>query len=491
MTAEELPFELHITSRMRSLWDELGVDEESRCSDLNDLKSQFRLLYLDLIDRLSVTCRDNRQEIERLRSTQRQAMKAFGLTDAEIEAGLPSVLRPGSLLLQLEMAKQSYETFRALSAERLQKFENLIRIANDLFDRLGIPREERAEFSELGDTDLSRDRIERFKSKIQALRKEIEIRTQEVESTKTQIRGLLNDLKTSLSPEKEITFESTSVDLNAFHELHSLRESLDILKQERMTQLTQYAIEITHLWDLLNVEDAHRVEFLGSHSTIGDDDLAACAAEVMRLSVLRNEQLPSLIIAQKEEIEALWDKLHIAPESRPIFQSEMGNETQEFLVAKFTFYETEIVRLKKLMVNLQPLLSAIEEREEIIREYESVCQATTDVQRLISRERGCAHQLLREEKARRRYKGALPKLEKKLTQMLLEFKSVHGIDFEWDGMPYIEQLGEASAAIQKSRSTAAVPLLTAVTSVGSPRKLLRSENSTDQTVPLRGRTLKV
>jgi hypothetical protein len=493
MSAEELPFELHITGRMRSLWEELGVDEESRFAELDELKSQFRLLYLDLIDRLSITCHNNRQEIERLQSTQRQAMKAFGLTEAEIEAGLPSALHPGSLLLQLEMAKQSYETFRALSAERLQKFENLIRITNDLFDRLGVPPEERGEFGELGDTDLSRDRIERFKAKIQDLRKEIDIRAQECESAKAQIQGLLTDLRTPLSREQEAVFQSTAIDLHSVSELYRLRESLGSVKQERMAQLTQYAIEITHLWDLLAIEDAHRVEFLSSHSTIGEGDLAACAAEIARLSALRNERLPSLISAQKAEAEALWERLHIAPESRPIFEAEMGDESQIESVQKFAFYEREIVRLKKLMLTLQPLLSAIEEREEIIHEYESVCQATTDAQRLLSRERGCAHQLLREEKARRRYRGTLPKLEKKLAQMLSEFKSVHGTDFEWDGAPYIERLADSGAGIQKSRSTAAVGVPACprgLTFVGSPRKLLQAENSADQGLSLRGRTVK-
>jgi hypothetical protein len=263
-----------------------------------------------------------------------------------------------------------------------------------------------------------------------------------------------------------------------------------------MDQLTQYAIEITHLWDLLNVEDEHRTAFLQSHSTIGEGDLEACGAEVVRLSELRNEHLPTLVESQKVEAEGLWEKLHIATESRPQFDPQSGDQSVSKLVREFSFYEEEIVRLKKLTVALHPLLSAIEEREEIIREYESVSQATSDVHRLLSRERGCAHQLLREEKARRRYKGALPKVEKKLLQLLAEFKSTHGTDFEWDGIPYIEHLttSATAGAVPQSRSacglgTSASPK--GMSFVSSPRKIIPSENSTDQAISLRSRPVKL
>ena len=65
--------------------------------------------------------------------------------------------------------------------------------------------------------------------------------------------------------------------------------------------------------------------------------------------------------------------------------------------------------------------------------------ASTDKSRLMSRERGYAQQLLNEEKVRKRY-FELPKFEKILYGMLIEYKNKYGTDFEWDGKPYIETL---------------------------------------------------
>jgi hypothetical protein len=112
----------------------------------------------------------------------------------------------------------------------------------------------------------------------------------------------------------------------------------------------------------------------------------------------------------------------------------------------FRFYEAEVLRLKKLIVSLSPLLTAVNEREGIIHEFQEVTQAANDPQRLVSRGRGLAQQLIKEEKARRRYRNVLPRLEMKLATLLQSYKTEYGVDFEWDGRPYFESLSEAARA---------------------------------------------
>jgi len=167
--------------------------------------------------------------------------------------------------------------------------------------------------------------------------------------------------------------------------------------------------------------------------------------------------LPNLIQAQKAEAEELWNRLHVVAESRPRFEG--GG-----LADEFRFYESEVVRLKKLQVALHPTLTVIAEREEIVNEYEAVVQSTSNGTRLLSRERGSAQQLMKEEKARRRYKKVLPRIEKKLIALLKDHKAANGTDFEWDGRPYIEQLTESKPADKGQ------------TLQPSPRKCVHNEN---------------
>jgi hypothetical protein len=493
MSVEDSGFELHVTSNLQALWEELGVDEGTRTSQLNELRMSFCLLYQDSVEKVAVQCQETRAEIQKVQAAHQQAMKAFGLSETEIHDALQPALQVKSLLQQLEVSKQSHEAFRLLCADRIQKLENLTRIANGFFDRLGTPTEERSEFAEIGETDFSRERIERFRAKVQELKECVDSRTQELQTLKAQITTIRNELQTPLTHEQQSVFDSDAVSTDSITKLNTLLQTLEQEKQRRMAQVTQFAIEITHLWDLLVVQDAERAEFLRSHSTIGEDALKACKDEVARLAQLRDARLPTLIQSQKLETEELWNKLHIAPESRPRFDPRIGDANDSALVREFHFYEAEIVRLKKLTVALHPLLTAIGEREEIVSDYQSVCQSTNSAQRLLSRERGCAQQLMREEKARKRYKNLLPKVEKKLAQMLADYKTGHGTDFEWDGKPYVEQLTDqpAEKSAQNVISTKAKRSAPekGATLPPSPRKNVRNENRGPQTLSQRGRPL--
>jgi protein regulator of cytokinesis 1 len=399
-------------------------------------------------------------------------MKAFGMSESEIEETISQSIQNVPLVQQLELAKHCYESFRSVCADRIQTLENLTRIANGFFDRLGTSQHDRGEFSEVGDIDFSRERIERFRGKIQDLKHEIESRTKELESIHGQVTTLLNELGIVLSDDQQRVIGSKSLDPQTVADSKVVLESLEEAKQRRVEQVKQFAVEITHLWDLLNVDDVERGDFLRSHSTISIDVIESCSAEVVRLGQLRDERLPCLIQKHKAEAEDLWNKLHIAPESRPRFQGGT-------LVAEFRFFETELSRLKELTAALHPLLNIIGEREEIIHEYLAVSQSTNDAQRLLSRERGSSQQLMREERARRRYTKVLPRVEKKLIAMLKEHKAAKGTDFEWDGRPYVEKL--SGPRPHEKRQT--LP--------PSPRRPARPENAApERTMSYRGCSVK-
>jgi hypothetical protein len=165
--------------------------------------------------------------------------------------------------------------------------------------------------------------------------------------------------------------------------------------------------------------------------------MASCHEEIARLTRLRDEKVLELIAAQRAEVRELWELMHIAADSRPQF----GPESQD-AVEEFNFLEQEIMRLKKMLVEFRPIMEAVNQREEIVKEYNDMLGQMQDRNRLMSRGRGCAQQRMREEKARRRYHVLLPKLEKKLYKLLAEYRTTRGTDFEWDGKPYLDTLAQ-------------------------------------------------
>lgn len=459
MDNQDKMFEIKIIPKVYSLWDELGVTEEQRTQEIDALNDSFRQLYSEFVSHLSNVCKETREQIIDTHSKHKQAMKAYGVPDNEIEKRFSEEykIQPNNLLKQLEVASHDYETFKLEIAERVNKIENLIHIANELFDLLDIPNEERGEFSALGNADFTRERIDRFKTKIGELSKIKEEREQKRNKLQDSVKNLLKELNTTLKEQDDReTLKSKLLSDPQLEKLDNLRIKLEKVKIQRIIIISEMAVTITHLWDLLSIPDKERTAFLSSHSTIGDDVVNDCKEEINKLSALRDQKLPDLISEQRQEVVNLWNLLHVAVESRPRFEENVENqestndnneppkqETEsERNVREFTFLEAEILRLKKIAVDCHSILESINQREDIIRDYNEVLEATADPQRLMSRGRGYAQQLMKEEKARRRFKTTLPRLEKKLYLLLIDYKSKNGIDFEWDGKPYIEKLSE-------------------------------------------------
>ncbi|OHS96327.1 hypothetical protein TRFO_09956 [Tritrichomonas foetus] len=434
-------FEIKIIPEVISLWDQLGISKDQRDQEIDTLTDSFRLLYNEFVSHLTESCQETREQITDYQLKHRQAMKAYGIPEDVINKQINEI-QPKNLLKQLELTRQAYESFKLEISERVQKIENLIHMANELFDLFETNEEDRGEFSSLGEVDFTRERIDRFRAKIGELTEKKNIRQQKADKMKESINQLLFEMNTKLTDEDSETLSSVLLSDQQLERLNDLRVRYEKKKIQRVIEISELAVTITHLWDLLNIPDKERSEFLSSHSTLGDDVVASCHEEIEKLSKLRDQKLPELIAEQRQEVIDLWNLLHVAVESCPRFEDHIeGSETEsEKNVREFKFLESEIIRLKKISVECHSLLESVNQREDIVNEYNEMLEATSDPHRLMSRGRGCAQQLMKEEKARRRFKITLPKLEKKLYEQLLQYKSKNGIDFEWDGKPYIEKL---------------------------------------------------
>jgi protein regulator of cytokinesis 1 len=438
-------FELKIVPEVQTLWDELGLEESERSAAIESLSKELAQVYSHFRDSLLARCAEVRREIASVNDKHRRAKQAFGVPDADIRHQIPPIA-PTNLLHQLLQAKQSLGNFQVLIANRIQKLENLVHMAGDLFDAIGTPPDERGEFGEVGNTDFTRERIERFRSQIALLHKEREDRLTRRTLVKSDVSALLTDLNSIAEGDDLAVLNSESLSLDQIDRLCVLRDKLEQKIKERTNEVSALAVTITHLWDLLAIDEAERVAFLCSHTSLGDDVMASCQEEITRLTRLRDAKLPELVAAQRAGVRELWELMHIAAESRPRFAPGSRDAVEEF-----NFLQQEIIRLKNLLVEFRPIMEAVNQREEIVKEYNDMLRQMQDPNRLMSRGRGRAQQRMREEKARRRYHVSLPKLEKKLYKLLAEYRSKTGTDFEWDGKPYVDTLTRAQGK-EKAKS---------------------------------------
>ena len=439
-------FVLKISPTVISLWTELGIDETQKKMEIDKLTDEINKIYSNFIAELTARCQSIRTEIQNIRASQMRDMKAYGMSEEEIMKQI-SPIQSSNLIKQLEDARKEYSVFNRSISNQKNKLINLINIANDLFDSLEIPIEERGEFYELGDTDYTSARVEKIRAKNKSLQQEKEKNNLEILKIKKEIMNIVREIDDKLSPEDSEIIESKKCSVELIKKLNGLKDKYIELKVKREKDIKDAAIKINHLWELLEICEEERTKFLASHFLLGKNDLEACKQEIDKLSKLRDEKLPELISKQKNNFEILCDYLHIADESKPIFKP---SSKEYCLKEEYNFYEKEIIRLNKIIVECDKIIKGIIERENIISEYQKAEMASTDKSRLMSRERGYAQQLLNEEKVRKRY-FELPKFEKILYGMLIEYKNKYGTDFEWDGKPYIETLIQNQKNFTKTR----------------------------------------
>lgn len=430
-------FELKLTSEVESLWVQLGIAETEREAQVKSLLAAMQTVYSDFTTNLRQNVHKTREEILSIQDKHSKAMRAFGLSESDIRDQI-SPIEDNDLLEQLKVTETAFNGFHVHISDRLRKIENLIRMANESFTALGVPDDARGEFSDLGDIDFTRERVERFKLKIGELNAEKATRAAQFKEIRKSITDILSEVGESMSQEDTATMASKSLSLDHKQALESLKTRLEGMKAAKTVELKECAVMMIHLWDLLNVPQQDRSRFLSAHSTLSSTVLASCHAEIASLCERRDAKLPEFIAQQREEVRTLWEVLHVAEESRPVFKPT--TDAAQAQVQEFEFLQAEIIRLKKQKLEMHPILDLISQREDIIRDYATTVQATHDPSRLMSRAKGHAQQLMQEEKARRRYKVALPRLDKKLYQMLREHKKRNSTDFEWDGKPYIENL---------------------------------------------------
>jgi hypothetical protein len=424
-------FELKIVPEVQMLWDELGLDDGERSNATDSLSKDLAQICLNFHTSLVSRCAEVRRDISAVKDKHRRALRAFGVSDSDIARQISSI-GPTNLIGQLLDAKQSLHDFEREISERVQTLEGLAEVASELFDALGVPFDERGEFGAVGDSDLTSERVERFRVEVARLQCEREERLTKRALVTSDVSVLLTDLDSIAQGDDLAVLNSESVSPDQIDKLCALRDRLEKRISERVSEVSALAVAITQLWDLLAVDENERLAFLRSHTSLGDDVLASCQEEIARLTELRDERLPELIAAQRAEVRELWELMHIAmPQGVP----GTRNELQEF-----GLLQQEIIRLKTLLVECRPIMEAVQRREEILQEYNEMMSQMQDSNRLTSRGRGGAQQRMREEKARRRYYVSLPKLEKKLYQLLADYRSKTGTEFEWDGKPYLESL---------------------------------------------------
>lgn len=414
------------------------------------------------------------------------------------------------------------------------------------------------EFAQIGEDDLSLDRLRRFESKAKELQNEVDIRFSIFNEIKTKILKLQSDLCEVSPPEIEELLNGDVYSDVVCDRLTDYEKYLSEIFETRKKYVSEMAIEIVKLWDLLDVDETTRNQFLQTHSVFSQKNVQDCIDEAERLTQIRNERLPEIIEKIKKEISHICDDLSYSEEQKQEIYDKCNNdmlnenspqdmkfyeenkglfidfddskdeegdndnieeeeeeheediksdnineekkvdntheedEENKKLLPIFNNYESELFRLKRIHLVARPIIDSIKQRQEMIDEYNNLMEklkqtnetankpskATKTKEKVKTKAKNKemaksapikkkknvdddkrtnelngeielktirvrppnAQDKIYQEKVIRRYKTVLPRLEKKLLIMLIQFREENGEDFIWEQKPIINEL---------------------------------------------------
>jgi hypothetical protein len=421
------------SSSIEELWTAMGFDQSERDSEQKKLADAILGAIADYQNGLEQTTQELKSQFNSVTSEYTTMMKAFGVPP---ETAAQTIESFDSLDLRSRVTKATSD-FDAFKASHKAEIEQLATVQADvsaLFDKLEIPESDRGEFASVGCDDYTSARIRRFVETAKLLTEQVTARAAELQKRFASIEKISAELDVSVPEFVTAAHESDDISTETAQKIVEVEANLIATKRLREAAIEQRKVELSKLWNVLQTPAAEREHFTAAWASLGESALDAYSGEIAKLRAVRQEHLPRIIESRHAEIAKLQAQLHGEP--APIDVSSLDpNEAYDVL-------EQTVEALTAELAKVSQIIDSINQREELLREAASLSEAMrrTDEVRAQKREVD-QKQVNRDERARRRIRSLLLRLEKKLLIMLIEYQASHtDRPFLWDAKPYAANL---------------------------------------------------
>ena len=275
----------------------------------------------------------------------------------------------------------------------------------------------------------SEEEMQEFREYLEAQKDEKYNRFGKILQTRDEINKLMESLGiTSLSDYDDQLVNNTNMKPTR-HNIKKLEHLYELfLRQfDKMKfQIGDMHKRLTQLWKYLDVSESHAQKF-SKLNAITQATYDALLSEVQRCEQIKKENIKNFIEKVRVEIEEYWTKCLKSKAERLRFPSYTTNTFNEDVLE---LHEDELRDLKLFYENNQPIFEIIQERHELWNQMEILQNKESDPKRYNNR----GGQLLKEEKERKMIAMKLPKIEKKLIEMVEKFEEEHNRPFTVEGV---------------------------------------------------------
>jgi predicted nuclease with TOPRIM domain len=426
---------IRIDPNLDRMWKNMGRSLIERTGEIQELDSWLLQRYHDFIEQTHVKLAALEEQFKQVLEEWKQAQLTYGDKSA-----LPTSAESVSIPEQIVAIRNAIAELVRVYQARLQEFQRLQDQVSELFDKLGVPVEERGEFAEIGTGDLSTERLQRYRSVIKSLTAESSQRKKLIASLKPRLVDLATKLEETLPEKLKAALDGDSITTETIQILNDGIDSLQKLSETRSTEIQSLNGEIDRLYSVLAVHPNDRIPKQTKNVQAVVNSLNE---ELVFLRGQSDARLPLVVKSATKEVSKLCDQLRIPLRMRPKF-------TGEGIEAEAIFLTRQIDQLREQQVRSQPII-------DLITQIES-CQSLLEGRRT----HGVNQSPMRpadEQRAKQNARDLLLKLETKLLSLLLEFKHRHGYDFVFKGVKCLDtlasrlELRQTSVAVSPRRNS--------------------------------------
>ena len=422
------------------IWDDLGLTKDEKEHALKCMHEEIDQIKINYLNKLKERRDQIVENIERRRQTLFKIIRSVKKAEnEEEEEDIESIASKGTLkekIAELDKATQKYIKEYEKASE---KFLSVKQQTDELFDKLGYSQEERGEFNEIGYEDLSNERLERFEDKRRELELEVSKRTELLSRNEEKIREILNELDEKMQPVIQEIFDTNNIKVGSFQAMEKYYDELQAIRHARSSKYYELALQLTNLWELFETPEEERHKFIQNHQKLSTKSLQECFDEIQKLSQHKIDELPNLIDRSLKRIDEACKFLHkTESEQEQLIQNAQRHNPSQ--LKYFENLDVLVQNLQREIVLSTPILKMIEQREEIIKSYKDFTQQEQEMKKVELSKENEIQLNIKADKAQRRYRFVLPRLEKKLLLSLIEYRHATNKDLTYDGEIYYNKL---------------------------------------------------
>jgi len=440
---------------IQDLFNEIGMSEDERREEMQILNSSISKIKSGFISATLAQYQNLKSEIEQVKNNHIKLLEIMGRPQHKIDRVRNSG-KEGNLKQNLDNVNNAFlPVYNAYMNEIIMYNRQIL----EYYDILDVREEDRivliTDFDQITQTTVSH-----LEEELNSLSKQVEEMNEKAKNIITEIKQLKIVLNEKIPEAIALAIDQKPIKKYEFDLISDYMEMLTKTKESREKMVAELAIEITNLWNTLEVGENERQIFLNSHFHLAEDDINACINLIKFLKDQRNDMIQSHIDKASNEVVNICKQLKFSDERKDsIFQkiqtlTENNNGKEDPQVLYFEYLGVELAKLKRMLIIVEPINELIQKRESIKREYNAIKEnnmGASKQEKKDIRSNNDPGSLFRIEKITRRFKYVLPRIEKTLSVALSEYKDETGEDFEWENSEDMEQLKKVPISAPEKR----------------------------------------